>query len=290
MFKKSLATLLATITTLSGFGTLFTVSALVVSNPLLTSPARAETLDNSRGIQFLSSHKDVLNKVINQVWEQDGRKILSYLIASELRELNRGNPYFAANKIDEIVVTTGGIKTDESTIFLTEDGSAVGFNFALKNNAIRFKVKSNSPDRFPFSGSALPAEAIVDYDLNISLTMNTRPTISSICSGLLLYPYGRMKIRVLNSTGGKLYQNTDSIFNQDYGMSAFFRKIKSRFDRETSTTNYLATKIQLAIEQNVPAEELKQPNRKVRVFRGQKPVVTRSNVCPEYIPPRNQPE
>jgi hypothetical protein len=274
MFKKSLATLLATITTLSGFGTLFTVSALVVSNPLLTSPARAETLDNSRGIQFLSSHKDVLNKVINQVWEQDGRKILSYLIASELRELNRGNPYFAANKIDEIVVTTGGIKTDESTIFLTEDGSAVGFNFALKNNAIRFKVKSNSPDRFPFSGSALPAEAIVDYDLNISLTMNTRPTISSICSGLLLYPYGR----------------TDSIFNQDYGMSAFFRKIKSRFDRETSTTNYLATKIQLAIEQNVPAEELKQPNRKVRVFRGQKPVVTRSNVCPEYIPPRNQPE
>jgi hypothetical protein len=73
-------------------------------------------------------------------------------------------------------------------------------------------------------------------------------------------------------------------------MSAFFRKIKSRFDRETSTTNYLANKIQLAIEQNVPAEELKQPNRKVRVFRGQKLVVNRSNVCPEYIPQRNYPE
>jgi Leucine-rich repeat (LRR) protein len=45
MLKKSLATILVTITTLSGFGRLFAVSALVVSNPLLTNPVSANSPD-----------------------------------------------------------------------------------------------------------------------------------------------------------------------------------------------------------------------------------------------------
>jgi Leucine-rich repeat (LRR) protein len=45
VLKKSLANILVTITTLSGFGTLFAVSALVVSNPLLTNPVSANSPD-----------------------------------------------------------------------------------------------------------------------------------------------------------------------------------------------------------------------------------------------------
>jgi hypothetical protein len=120
--------------------------------------------------------------------------------------------------------------------------------------------------------------------------MNIGRNISSICTGYLLAPYGRIKIETLNSTDSKLSQKINSYFDQSYGMSLFFRKIKSRLDLDTTIRNYLANKIQLAIEQNVPAEELQQSNRKVRVFRGQQPVVNRGNVCPEYVPQRNQPE
>jgi Leucine-rich repeat (LRR) protein len=43
MFEKHLPTVLATLTTLSGFCTLFTLSELVVNNPLLTSPVSANS-------------------------------------------------------------------------------------------------------------------------------------------------------------------------------------------------------------------------------------------------------
>jgi hypothetical protein len=120
--------------------------------------------------------------------------------------------------------------------------------------------------------------------------MNTGRNISSICTGSLLAPYGRIKIETLNATDSNLSRSTHSFFDQTYGMSPFFRKVKSRLDRDTTIRNYLANKIKLAIEQNVPAEELQQSNRKVRIFRGQQPVVNRGNVCPEYVPQRNQPE
>jgi Leucine-rich repeat (LRR) protein len=45
MWKKSLATCLATLTTLSGFGTLFAVSGLLISDRLLINPVSANTPD-----------------------------------------------------------------------------------------------------------------------------------------------------------------------------------------------------------------------------------------------------
>jgi hypothetical protein len=84
MFKKSLATLLAT-TTLSGFGTLFVVSTLVVSNPFLTSPALAKATNYLKAIDFLydNSHLNESMQVLSQIMARSGGQ----KIAQEIKGL-----------------------------------------------------------------------------------------------------------------------------------------------------------------------------------------------------------
>ncbi len=272
MFKESLIVVLSSITTLGKIRTLLIASTLVVSNPLLTSSARAETLDYSRGIQFLSSHRDVLDKIVTQIWQQGGWQIVTKEIADELLTGGHANTYFPPDVIYDSSVTLGQPEPNVSMKSYT-DGSAARIDFTIKNNTIRFKVKNRNTNMNPFSRIVFPTEAIVKCDLNISLKIKANSRISLGSDLYLIPPFSTFSVEVLNSPDPETTRKIKNSLFGDLTSLNFFKNTKYRFNGDTSAKNYLITKIQSAIEQNVPSEQLQQTTRKFRVFRGQQPSI-----------------
>jgi hypothetical protein len=268
MLKKYLATVLATFTMLSRFSTLFIVSALLVSNPILTSSARAETIDYSRGIQFLSSHRDVLDKIIAQVWRQGGWKIVTKEINDELLTGGHVNTYFPPDIIYGSVVTLGQPESNASMKSYT-DGSAARVDFTIKNNTIRFKVRNQNTNTNPFSRSVLPVEVIVKCDLNISLKIKANRRILLGSDLYVIPPFSSFSVNILNSTNPETTRKIKNSLFGDISSVSFFKYAKYRFNSDASAKDYLTTKIQSAIEQNIPAEQLKPTMRKSHSYRGQ---------------------
>jgi hypothetical protein len=237
MLKKSLATVLATLTTLNGFSTLFTVSTIVVGNSLLSSPATAADSDYSEAIKYLTSNPNLVSQVVTQVWNQGGKEIAAQKIAETLngKQLRKGVSIYG--------VQVNLNKIQPSGVQLLNDGRQVIVRIAVPVSNVNFKTTTDT-----IFGSYADPSFRVGFNLNATLKISAsnRITVDNVDVGV-----SNASIRGSNITG-TLVESFADFFTK----GRFSQDIVSRINGDYSGKDRIASYIQSAIDRYTPSNIL----------------------------------
>lgn len=267
MYKKSLATALVNLTTVSGLSALLTATTLVLSNPLLTNPASAlpkdgpvdreiptprplpkpfprpsdsgKTPDYTGVPKFLVGNSSLLKQIVTTVWNEGGKGITEQKIKEALngKQLQKGVSIYNAN------VNLGGISQQPIISISGADRATV--TISIPGNNTEFKTTTNT-----IFGSYADPSFRVGFNLQLDIKVSAlaqRIQVDDVTVSIV-----NANIHGSNATGTLV-----ETFADFFTKGQFSRDILSRINGDYSVKNKLADYIQSAIGRYVPANILR---------------------------------
>lgn len=262
MLRKSLAITLAALTTLGGSSTLFTITTLLVSNPLLTMPASARPIDPidrpdsptrpnplprpaptsqnyPAAVQFLLKNSSLMQQVVTTAWNDGGKGIAQQKMNETLngKSLRKGVSIYNSN------VRLGNISQQQ--VVAGPGSNQVSVVILITGNDAEFKT--TTPSIF---GSYADPSFRVGFNLTVNLkvsTLTNQIQVDDISANI-----SNANIRGSNLTGTLV-----ETFADFFTKGGFSRDVVSNINRGYSVKNDLASSIKSAIGRLVPGQILK---------------------------------
>lgn len=267
MYKKSLATVLATLTTLGGLCTLLTATTVLFNSPAsampkdgplpreteskpTSSPASVRPVfqqkDYPAAVKFLLANSGLMQQVVTKSWNEGGKGIAEQKIRESLngKRVSKGVNIYNAN------VNLSGISQQRVT---SAGDNHINVVLIIPGNSTEFKT--TTPTIF---GSYADPSFQVGFDLEVNLkisTLTNRIQIDDVNIGI-----SGANIHGSNATGTLV-----ETFGDFFTKGGFSRDILAKINSDNSVKDRLVDGITNSIISAVPSEILSPSPKVLRV-------------------------